>query len=88
KKSWQTTSTIDLVEPDKRIKVYPNPAKNYLQIEINSSGIDDYAIISITGKKLKSGTVKPGQQIIDISALPPNLYLLKIGEEIIKFMVL
>jgi len=61
------------------IKIYPNPAHNYFNIDINN----DYAnatlkIINAAGKIVKQQQVKPGVQNINISSVQKGLYIITI----------
>lgn len=61
--------------------VYPNPAKN----NINIIGVENQniEIYSIDGKKIL-GTFYQGDDI-DISSLPQGLYIIKVGNQSLKF---
>lgn len=61
------------------IKIYPNPANGYMQIEIpgnQSQGILE--IYSIQGQILQSVSIKQNHQTINISSLLPGIYLCKL----------
>ncbi|NPA35967.1 MAG: T9SS type A sorting domain-containing protein [Chlorobi bacterium] len=76
KVSW--ISKVDQVQLNK-IKVYPNPASDYLTIstngEINNAQIEIY---SINGKLIKKDKFSSSDNYIDISSLPEGIYLLRI----------
>jgi hypothetical protein len=69
-----------VTDVNNNIKVYPNPAHNYFNIDINN----DYAnatlkIIDAAGKIVKQQQVNAGVQNINISSLQKGLYILTIN---------
>jgi len=71
---WEQTTGIVEIE-SAGIKIYPNPVKDELRIESNGLTIKKMEILDITGKtivNLKSG------KVINVSALPSGIYLVKI----------
>ncbi|MDR0970263.1 MAG: T9SS type A sorting domain-containing protein [Lentimicrobiaceae bacterium] len=60
------------------IKLYPNPATDYITIQLpdNESGI--LSIYDLLGKKSFETTIDAGSKVIDISKLKSNIYMLKI----------
>lgn len=68
------------------IEVYPNPSSSF--INVNSDNIDkmNYTITSILGLRILAGVLEPGGNRIDISGLPRNIYILRIGGEVIKII--
>jgi hypothetical protein len=58
--------------------VYPNPAKDILNVE----GADnaEYSVTNILGKEVKRGTINDKVNSIGIAFLPPGVYLLKLNE--------
>lgn len=62
-------------------KIYPNPAHDILNIEMNgSSGAYPSEIISTSGRILKTARIIPGTNKIQISNLPSGLYLIRITD--------
>jgi hypothetical protein len=65
-----------------QLKLYPNPAGDFIHIQIPNSGalVDEIAVYDLTGRLvlLKSGSVP---QRIDISNLPAGLYLVQAKTE-------
>jgi hypothetical protein len=62
-----------------KFMLYPNPAKNTLNIRLGqSSNVSDYSVIDVSGKILLSG--KAGSEsAINISSLAAGTYLLKLS---------
>ncbi|MCE7065390.1 T9SS type A sorting domain-containing protein [Dyadobacter sp. CY326] len=67
------------------IKVYPNPARDYIVI----SGLDmesNFQILGLDGHAVLSGKTKPAAQI-SVKQLPTGAYILKIGEKTKKLVI-
>jgi hypothetical protein len=67
------------------LKTWPNPVKNQLFVE-KSTAPQTYSIFEITGKKLSSGVLDAGQQVISTDELPVGQYILQVGESTGKFV--
>jgi hypothetical protein len=78
--SFTSTTSSDSVYT---FKMYPNPAKDVLNIKLATDGISTFRIVDILGKTVKSGSIS--KQPINISKLKTGIYLIEIndGEEII-----
>ncbi len=69
-------------------KIYPNPAKNIINIELNSpplegQGVVDVEITDILGKKVLSVSSPPldGSGVVDVSTLERGIYFVKITNQ-------
>jgi PKD repeat protein len=82
--SGQTITAKSAKEPaDNLFKIYPNPAHDILNIDMNNSFVTYPAeIINTSGKILKTARLISGTNTIQISNLPTGLYLLKISGQI------
>lgn len=62
------------------VKVYPNPAKNYVTININDTSKDgtEIYIYDIFGKNLKNQIGINGENLIDLKNIKPGLYMIKV----------
>ncbi|MEQ1746671.1 MAG: T9SS type A sorting domain-containing protein [Saprospiraceae bacterium] len=69
-------SGIEAVWPEKQVKVYPNPASDFIYIELPDGGQSEYQIFDLTGSLIMSGFVSNGK--IDVSSLLPGGYMLQI----------
>lgn len=69
------------------ISIYPNPAKEQVTISPLSDDYQPYKLLTMTGISLKSGIVQPGQDKLDLQALPPGYYFLQIGQEILPLTI-
>ena len=75
--SYSETKQIRLNQlTNKPINVYPNPAKDILNI--NCVGMKEVNITNSLGQVIKQLKVNTDKQKIDISGLAKGLYLLKI----------
>jgi hypothetical protein len=66
---------------DQLVRVFPNPAKNLLNIErLNGSPEEmSFEIRSITGALLKASSFNTRNQIIDLNDLIPGIYFLTVS---------
>ncbi len=85
--------TVALPATESIISFYPNPAKDFINIEVKN----DFELINTTikiynflGREMKTQLVKFKKNTISISTLPVGIYVLKIGEgrsaKIIRFV--
>uniref|UniRef100_A0AAU6WVW7 T9SS type A sorting domain-containing protein n=2 Tax=Chryseobacterium TaxID=59732 RepID=A0AAU6WVW7_9FLAO len=78
-------NTLTVSETGKdEFALYPNPAKN----ELNLKGIDqpaDFTIYFIDGKLVLKGTFQP-EKPINISELVPGTYIFRINDKKVKFL--
>lgn len=65
------------------VNVYPNPSSDYLNLELPSEEVYQYAIYSLKGEKVKTGQIGNGGKI-DIQTLPTGVYFLNIGNTYLK----
>ena len=86
KKDYQVNSVGDYTKNENKFVTYPNPASNQLFIE--SKILEDYefSIINLLGEKVAFGRLNGQIETIDISSLPPYVYILKVSNETIKFI--
>lgn len=70
-------SSVEDEEPNTQIKLYPNPADNFLRIEHNQTEqFTKYVIIDLNGKRMLSGQFNSTE--IDISNLASGVYVIKL----------
>ena len=79
-----TTSTKEL--EINKLSVFPNPASSTIQVRGFAEKTMPYRILNSNGQELKSGVLSGQDQIIDLSELPADLYLLNTGFQSIKIM--
>ena len=80
------TVEITELENQKEILIYPNPAKNQLFLENINLENREFSIINLLGEQIKYGKLNGQNQTIDISNLPPNVYIIKVGNQVAKFI--
>jgi len=71
---------LNYVTEENSIKVYPNPASNFIIPELPVQGIYKYNITDLSGRNLSKGYVDNNTKI-DISNLPEGYYLIKFSKE-------
>lgn len=85
KKDYQVNAINTVSLNETNLIVYPNPSSNQLFIKSENLEDHEYNIINLLGKKLATGKINGPTQAIDISSLPPNVYVLIIAKEKFKF---
>ncbi len=64
----------------KLVEVYPNPASNHVNVAVADEVATTATVFNIEGKMVASATSGRGETItIDVSALAPGLYILKVS---------
>lgn len=71
---------VDQNAPDQPVRIYPVPASGTLFIE-NMHQVNELEILTVTGRKVLSKTIHESETQLDVSSLPPGIYLLKISYE-------
>ena len=69
--------SIDQAE-EGTISLYPNPANDVLNIALQSSEVNEVAVIDIYGKTALRANVAEGSNTLDISALPAGMYFVQL----------
>lgn len=59
-----------------QIKIYPNPTKDILNINIDTSKESRAVITSLDGRQVLTTTIKNGKNQINVSTLPKGVYLI------------
>lgn len=81
-----TASTNENISPNKDYKVYPNPFENELNIEMGLAENKKYRIYNTIGEMVLSGNLNSDITTIDLSSLPPNIYVLSFENQSIKLI--
>jgi heat shock protein HslJ len=71
-------------EEARKIKIYPNPTSDFLQIE-NAPPNSEYQIYSMDGKLIQKGKIE-GNSSVKVSNLISGNYILKLENQSIKFI--
>ena len=94
KQVWEYMLTdvalLNLGEPtyfSSNLQVFPNPVTSVLHVEWKGKGSKkDYKIYDLNGQLIQSGPLSMGNEtIIEIARLPVGVYLLKVGNEVLRF---
>ena len=86
KKDFEANSLIDFNNHKNNLVIYPNPAKNQLYVENINLENQEFTIINLLAEQVKSGKLDGQNITIDISNLPATIYIIKIGNEAVKFI--
>lgn len=81
-----THSKIILARNVPELKVYPNPAMDYIMV----SGLDqatDFQVLGADGKSVLNGKINPGTPI-SVKQIPAGIYILRIGAQTKKLVVI
>ena len=87
KRDYQVNAIDDITGHENNFVVYPNPASSHLFIKSENFEDYDFNIINLLGKKVASGRINGQTETVDISSLPPNVYILRIANEAVKFVI-
>jgi len=78
--NYDFSSTTDKYSANSKFKIFPNPANDFLNYEIDNFSNNkqaDFEIIDFTGKIVFKGACQTRKNRIDISNLPAGIYLFK-----------
>ena len=80
--AWQKVATGGIEGIEDRVSFYPNPAKDELNISLNSERIIGYKISDLEGKRLVEKQVS-ATRILTLNPLPfgPGIYLIEVTSE-------
>ena len=84
---FDINGTLSVNEFDNRqVIIYPNPTNSKINLSLNFSEELNYELFSSLGKLLIIGTIKTNNQEIDLSNLSPNIYYLKLSNQVFKIL--
>ena len=86
KKDYQVNSIDGFDKQENNFVIYPNPTSNQLFLESKIQEDQEFSIVNLLGEKISYGKLNEQIETIDISSLPPNVYIIRIGDESIKFI--
>lgn len=75
-----TINTSGVDELNLVVRIYPNPSAKFLTIELGTDEHQTYMICDASGRAVLAGVLITAKSIVNIEALAPGLYALKIGE--------
>jgi hypothetical protein len=68
-----------LEETERAVKIYPNPASDYLNIGIPEGAYQQIRIMDMTGRVILQKVDVTGQTVLDISSLRRGLYMVELS---------
>ena len=84
---FDINGTLSVTEiENKQVSVYPNPTNSIINLSLRFAEEVNFELISPLGKSLIIGTIKSSHQEIDLSHLPPNIYYLKLANQVFKIL--
>lgn len=72
------TNVTDLTEAEHEIKVYPNPAKDQLNVEIEDEEIQLLYLVDVQGKAIKTFDAKASRVVVPTNDVATGTYILRI----------
>jgi polyhydroxybutyrate depolymerase len=81
-----TNSIENTLGQEDVLRVFPNPFKDQLIVESPFQGKQNYALYSILGEHVLTGSIHSGSTLIELSKIPDGLYILKIRGQAIKLI--
>jgi polyhydroxybutyrate depolymerase len=81
-----TNSIENTLGQEEVLRVFPNPFKDQLIVESPFEGTQNYALYSILGEHVLTGSIHSGSTLIELSKIPDGLYILKIRGQAIKLI--
>ena len=82
-----TTSLNEYSSTQENYRVYPNPVNSQLTLEMEIAEEKEFRIYSTIGELMLSGRLNSNINTIDLSSLPPNVYILNISNHSIKLII-
>ncbi len=86
KKEFPINAMEDITLHQNNFVIYPNPTNNELYIESDNGADYEFNIINLLGESVASGRLNGKIETIDITALSPNVYIVRIANKSIKFV--
>lgn len=69
---------------EQHVKVYPNPAGNWLTIELPGAAQESYALYDLMGRMLANGAIREEKTTLNLADLGNGLYILEIRSTTFK----
>lgn len=81
-----TTSLNEYNSDQANYRIYPNPLNSQLKIDMVIAEVKEYRIYSTIGELVSIGKLDSNINTIDLSSLPPNIYILNIDNHSFKLI--
>lgn len=62
------------------LSAWPNPVVDMLNIDVEGTAVRPYELLNSTGQRVRTMTLRPGRNTIDVGGLPSGIYLLRTGD--------
>jgi len=86
KKEYQVNAIYDFTMHKNNFVIYPNPARDQLFIESKNQEDYEFHIINFLDQIVAAGKINGQSETVDISALPPNVYIFRINNKAVNFL--
>jgi polyhydroxybutyrate depolymerase len=78
-----STASINKNNNIENFRVYPNPVKDVIHINVESKFIGTrFTITTISGQKVSEGKIEKGELVVNIQDLSKGIYFMQLGENI------
>lgn len=77
----ETFTSINDLDEDDALKVYPNPTSDFVNIEINTSKISEIKIFTITGKTIFKEKINDSKIEFNFKDYPSGVYFIELENE-------
>ena len=81
---------INSVVKSAQIRIYPNPANKLLRIqtpgEFRPGNVIEFVITDVLGRVWSQGKLAGEETVINISSLPRQVYFIRAGDQVLKFL--
>jgi hypothetical protein len=70
--------------PQQLVKIFPNPVKNYLTIQLSNmpKAHVDFSVFDISGRILNSGSILSDREKVDFTAFPKGVYFIRLNNDV------
>lgn len=82
--NFQCDSILNVVEVKSRVKIYPNPTKDFLVVDVEKEST--FEVISSSGQSVLQGKISKYNNKINVQELSNAVYYLKVDGQIFKFI--
>lgn len=74
-------NSLKEIDLSAQVSLFPNPAKNTLQVQLSGANTFDYSVMDLMGKEVTKGISKQNSLQLDVSTLKNGNYLMLIKTE-------
>ena len=83
---FQDESNKEINDPNE-FTIFTNHCDDFIKIEGLNESIDvEYTITNLNGEVILRGKINPTASIINLSQFIPNIYIIQIGEHVLKVL--